>query len=97
LDLGHLGYRISDLIGDQYFFKQAALATARLQRVRSEFQDIWSPGESLGNIGAAAVPVMVGMALRAAERGCAAGDPVLIEATDDLGAIGATLFHARPS
>src|SRR5690606_27622622 len=59
VDLAHVEYRISDLIGEQYFFKQAALASLRLERGRTPFQDLWSPAENLGNVGAAAVPVML--------------------------------------
>lgn len=92
-DLGHVAYRIGDLIGEQYWFRQSALARQRIMRVRSEFQDIWSPGESLGNIGAAAVPLMIGMALAAAQKGYAPGSPVLIEASGDDGACGAAILH----
>ncbi|MEM9785253.1 MAG: 3-oxoacyl-ACP synthase [Pseudomonadota bacterium] len=93
--LSDVEYRIADLIGEQYFFKQTALASLRLERGRKEFQDLWSPGESLGNIGAATVPVMIGMALSAAEKGYTPGSPVLIEASSDAGACGAAVFHTR--
>lgn len=93
VDLAHVEYRISDLIGEQYFFKQTTLASLRLERGRTAFQDLWSPGENLGNIGAAVVPVMVGMALKAAEKGYAPGSPVLIEASGDDGACGAAVLH----
>ncbi|KKZ84303.1 3-oxoacyl-ACP synthase [Rhizobium phaseoli] len=92
IDMNHLGYRISDLIGEQYWFKQSALASLRLLRGRHEFQDIWSPAESLGNIGAAVVPVMLGMAWMAARKGYAAGNPVLIEASSDAGICGAAVL-----
>lgn len=95
IEMNRLGYRISDLIGEQYWFKQSALASMRLLRGRHDFQDIWSPGESLGNIGAAVVPTMLGMAFTAARKGYAAGNPVLIEASNDAGACGAALFSAR--
>ena len=95
LDMNRLGYRIADLIGEQYWFKQSALASLRLLRGRHEFQDIWSPGESLGNVGAAAVPLMIGMAWTAAHKRYAAGNPVLIEASNDGGACGAAVFAAR--
>jgi 3-oxoacyl-[acyl-carrier-protein] synthase I len=93
VDLAHVEYRISDLIGEQYFFKQATLASLRLERGRKEFQDLWSPGENLGNIGAAVVPVMAGMALTAAVKGYDMGSPVLIEASADDGACGAAVLH----
>lgn len=95
IDMAELGYRISDLIGEQYWFKQTALASLRLLRGRHDFQDLWSPAESLGNVGAAVVPIMVGMAFTAAQKGYAAGNPTLLEASADDGACGAGLFEAR--
>jgi 3-oxoacyl-[acyl-carrier-protein] synthase I len=94
VDLAHVEYRISDLIGEQYFFKQTTLASLRLERGRTPFQDLWSPGENLGNIGAAVVPVMLGLALTAAEKGYDMGSPVLIEASGDDGACGSAVLHA---
>lgn len=95
LTLTGIEYRISDLIGEQFFFKQSTLASLRLERGRKEFQDLWSPGESLGNIGAATVPIMLGMALTAAQKGYTPGSPVLIEASSDAGACGAAVLHTR--
>ncbi|RWO22006.1 beta-ketoacyl synthase N-terminal-like domain-containing protein [Mesorhizobium sp.] len=95
IEMNRLGYRIADLIGEQYWFKQNALASLRLLRGRHDFQDIWSPGESLGNVGAAAGPLMIGMAWTAARKGYAAGNPVLIEASNDAGACGAAVLAAR--
>lgn len=95
IEMNRLGYRISDLIGEKYWFKQSALASLRLVRGAHGFQDFWSPAESLGNIGAAAVPLMIGMAWMAARKGYNAGNPVLIEASNDAGACGAAVFAAR--
>ncbi|RUX27798.1 MULTISPECIES: beta-ketoacyl synthase N-terminal-like domain-containing protein [unclassified Mesorhizobium] len=95
-EMNRLGYRISDLIGEQYWFKQTALASLRLLRGRHEFQDLWSPTESIGNVGAAVVPLMLGMAFIAAEKGYAAGNPALVEASNDEGACGAAILTARP-
>lgn len=92
-DLAHVEYRIADLPGEQYFFRQSTLAHMRLERGRSAFQDLWSPAESLGNTGAATVPIMLGMALAAAGKGYAPGSPMLIEATGDDGACGAAVLH----
>jgi 3-oxoacyl-[acyl-carrier-protein] synthase-1 len=95
VEMNRLGYRISDLIGEQFWFKQSALASLRLLRGRHEFQDIWSPGESLGNVGAAVVPLMIGMAWTASHKGYAAGNPVLVEASNDAGACGAAVLGLR--
>lgn len=95
IDMNDIGYRIADLIGEQYWFKQSALASLRLLRGRHGFQDLWSPTESLGNVGAAVVPLMIGMSFQAVRKGYAAGNPVLIEASNDEGACGAAVLAAR--
>ncbi|RWO43353.1 beta-ketoacyl synthase N-terminal-like domain-containing protein [Mesorhizobium sp.] len=95
IELNQLGYRIADLIGEQFWFKQSALANLRLLRGRHDFQDIWSPAESIGNIGAAVGPVMLGVAFTAALKGYAAGDPVLVEASNDDGGCAAAVFARR--
>lgn len=87
-----LGYRIADLIGEQYFFKQTALTSLRLLRGHHGFQDLWSPAESLGNIGSPVVPLMIGMAIAANRKSYAAGDSVLVEASSDAGACAAASF-----
>lgn len=94
VDLAHVEYRIADLIGEQYFFKQTTLASLRLERGRKAFQDLWSPGENLGNVGAAVVPLMIGMALTAVQKRYDMGSPVLIEASSDDGACAAAVLHA---
>lgn len=90
-----IGYRISDLIGEQFWFKQTALAAMRLVRAKTDFMDLWSPGETLGNIGAAVVPLMIGRAWEAARKEYAPGNPVLVEASGDNGACGAAVLGAR--
>ncbi|CAH2395357.1 3-oxoacyl-ACP synthase [Mesorhizobium ventifaucium] len=95
IEMNRLGYRISDLIGEQFWFKQSGLASLRLVRGAHGFQDLWSPGESLGNVGAAAVPLMIGMAWTAARKGYAAGNPVLVEASNDAGACGAAVLAGK--
>lgn len=92
IEMNRLGYRISDLVGEQYWFRQTALASLRLIRGRDAFQDLWSPTEFVGNVGAAVVPMMIGMAWTAARKGYDKGNPVLIEASNDSGACGAAIF-----
>ena len=95
--LAGVEYRISDLIGDAFFFRQTALAHMRLERGRTEFQDLWSPGEGLGNIGAAVAPLMLGWALAAVKKDYCPGSPLLIEASGDDGACGATVLQTMAS
>lgn len=97
MDYEQISYRISDLIGEQYFFKQTALAGIRTDSGHRPMREIWSPAESLGNVGAAVVPLMLGMALTAAQKGYDAGENVLVEASGDDGACGAAVLEAvRP-
>ncbi|AIC31186.1 3-oxoacyl-(acyl-carrier-protein) synthase protein (plasmid) [Rhizobium etli bv. mimosae str. IE4771] len=95
--MNEIGYRIADLIGETYWFKQTALANLRLLRGRHDPQDLWSPAESLGNIGAAVVPLMLGMGWMGARKGYAPAAPVLIEASNDAGACGAAILVPRES
>ncbi|ETX30245.1 beta-ketoacyl synthase N-terminal-like domain-containing protein [Roseivivax isoporae] len=85
--------RVSDLTGEAFFFKQTALAMQRTVRQRTDNQALWTPTDCIGNVGAAIVPVMVGWALDAFERGYGAGDPILVESSGDDGACGAAVFR----
>lgn len=87
--------KMGDLVGETYWFQQTALAMLRTQREHSEVRPIWALGASLGNIGAAAVPVMLGWALSAIQRQYAPLGPILIEASGDDGACGAAVVEAR--
>jgi 3-oxoacyl-[acyl-carrier-protein] synthase I len=53
--------QICDVSGEQYRFKEIALATGRLRRDhRGEFE-IWHPADCIGEVGAAALPAMLGV------------------------------------
>jgi 3-oxoacyl-[acyl-carrier-protein] synthase I len=86
--------KIGDLPGETFWFKQTALAMLRTQRERSDVQPIWPIAASLGNIGAAVVPLMLGWAHAAAAKRYAPPGPVLIEASGDTGACGALVARA---
>jgi 3-oxoacyl-[acyl-carrier-protein] synthase-1 len=86
-----IGLKIGDLIGEAFWFRQAALAMQRVQRERSEVQPIWAIGASLGNVGAAVVPLMLGWAMMAKSRGYAPPGAILMDASNDDGACGAVV------
>jgi 3-oxoacyl-[acyl-carrier-protein] synthase-1 len=86
--------KIGDLIGETFWFKQSALAQLRTQRERSKVQPIWPVAASLGNVGAAVVPLMIGWALAAASKNYAEPGPLLIEASGDDGSCGVTIAEA---
>ena len=74
---GDLDYRITDLSGSQYGFKEAALALTRMLRERKEKFDIWHPADCVGEVGAAAAPCILGVALAAAQKNYAPGPGTL--------------------
>jgi 3-oxoacyl-[acyl-carrier-protein] synthase-1 len=52
-------HRIGDMNGEQYRFKEAALAINRLLRDRKVLFSIWHPCDSIGEVGAATLPAML--------------------------------------
>jgi 3-oxoacyl-[acyl-carrier-protein] synthase-1 len=79
-------YRITDLNGEHYKFKEMVLAMMRFQRTpRSKLFDLWHPIEYIGDVGAAIGPVVLGVALHAARKGYAVGPGVLCTFANDEG------------
>lgn len=76
-------YRITDISGEQYAFKEAALAASRTMKTVKEEFDIWHPADCVGDTGAANVPTMVAVAKSAAENECSGGDGVLFHCSND--------------
>ncbi len=80
-----LDYRIADLSGEQYYFKEAALAFSRVAKIRKESFDLWHPAECLGEAGAATGALMLAVAHAACLKGYAPGPRVLCHAAADNG------------
>lgn len=83
--MGEIDYRITDLSGEQYGFKEASLALSRTLRQRKERFDIWHPADCIGEVGAAIVPCMLGVAVSAHKKGYAPGRSALCHAANDTG------------
>ena len=63
---GSIGYRLSDLNGEHYKFKEATFVAGRHDSgKRTEPLEEWHPIEFIGEIGAGIVPCMLGYALHA--------------------------------
>jgi len=78
-------YRIADLSGEQYYFKEAALALSRtLHRPKSEF-DLWHPAECTGEAGALAGAAIIALADAASRTGFGKGPNVLAHMSADAG------------
>jgi 3-oxoacyl-[acyl-carrier-protein] synthase-1 len=92
--MADMNYRIAGLGGEQYGFKEDALAVSRTLRESKEEFDIWHPADCIGETGAAALPCMLGVALAAARKGYAPGGTVLCHLGNDDGKRAALVLHA---
>jgi 3-oxoacyl-[acyl-carrier-protein] synthase-1 len=80
-----LDYRIVDLSGEQYYFKEATLALSRILRRRKESFDIWHPAESIGESGAAIGVVALVVAHAACKKSYGDGPNILLHFANDSG------------
>lgn len=78
-----LDYRLTDINGEQYFFREAALSLTRTMRTRKDEFDIWHPADCIGETGAAAVPILLTAALAAARKQYAPGPGILCHLSCD--------------
>ena len=60
-------HRIADMNGEQYRFKEAALAITRLLRDRKVLFSLWHPADCIGEVGAATLPAMLAMLFHGAQ------------------------------
>jgi 3-oxoacyl-[acyl-carrier-protein] synthase-1 len=88
-------YRIADVGGDHYAFKEAALALQRTMRVRKESFELWHPTDCVGRVGAASVPLVLGIALAASRKYYAPGPGALCHFADEGGRRAAVVLRER--
>jgi 3-oxoacyl-[acyl-carrier-protein] synthase-1 len=88
-------YRLADIAGDQYGFKEAALGVLRTLRIQKESFYLWTPADCIGRVGAASVPLALGIALAAASRRYSPGPGALCHFTDDAGVRAAAVLRER--
>lgn len=80
-----MDYRLTDLSGEQYYFKEASLALSRNLRVRKEFFHLWHPADCIGETGAAIGPAMLAVALAASRKGYGEGPNIFCHLGNDAG------------
>ncbi|KHK66365.1 beta-ketoacyl synthase N-terminal-like domain-containing protein [Pseudomonas frederiksbergensis] len=93
--LEQMDYRLADISGEQYYFKEASLALSRSLRVRKEFFHLWHPADCIGEVGAAIGPVMLAVALAASRKGYGEGPNVFCHLGNDAGERAAALLSYR--
>lgn len=89
-----ISYRIADLAGESYYFREAALAQSRLWRGKRDPEELWHPCEGMGQTGAAVIPICLGVALTAARKDYAPGPVILVHASHDDGRRAAMILEA---
>ena len=83
--LQDIDYRISDLTGEQFYFKEASFAHTRLLRLRKEEFELWHPAESIGVTGATSSLACVVLMYMAAVRDYAPGPRAVLQFGSDMG------------
>lgn len=78
-----LDYRLADLSGEQYRFKEASLAVSRVLRERKDRFELLHPADSIGEVGAAAVPCTIAVACAATRKGYAPGKTAIAHFGND--------------
>lgn len=94
-EMHDLDYRITDLSGEQYYFKEAALALSRTLRKRKEEFDIWHPAECIGESGAAAGLAVLAAASAACRKAYSGGPNILAHMANDSGQRAAFVLQFR--
>ncbi|VAW85137.1 3-oxoacyl-[ACP] synthase [hydrothermal vent metagenome] len=94
-EMHELDFRICDVSGEQYYFKEAALALSRSLRRSKEDFDIWHPADCIGEVGAAAGVVMLIVANVACSKAYSKGINILAHMASDPGLRVAIVLHWR--
>jgi len=81
----HFDCRLTDISGEQYYFKEAALLMSRNLRARKESFPLVHPADCIGECGAAIGPALLAIALTAARKKYAEGPNVLCHLGNDAG------------
>lgn len=80
-----LDFKMTDISGEQYYFKETSLAFSRLDRTpRTEF-DIWHPADCIGETGCAIGIVSIAVLKAASEKGYSKGNNILTHLGNDDG------------
>ena len=94
-ELGDLDFRITDLSGEQYYFKEASLALLRTLRKRKAEFDLWHPADCIGDVGSVLAVVMLIVIKFACEKEYSKGSKVLAHLGNDDGKRSAMILFWR--
>jgi 3-oxoacyl-[acyl-carrier-protein] synthase-1 len=94
MSIGEVDFRISDVTGEEYYFRETANSLVRLLRVHKESFPLWHYADSIGDIGAASGAVSLCVAATALRKGYAPGKTVICHSSSDSGQRAAALVCA---
>jgi 3-oxoacyl-[acyl-carrier-protein] synthase-1 len=98
-EFAQLDFRIADVSGEHYYFKEAALLQSRLMRdphahgKSGEFP-LWQPADCIGEVGAAFGPIALGVAAAAFAKNYSPGSTALVHMSGDSGSRGALVLRS---
>ena len=84
-EMGDLDFRITDISGEQYYFKEASLALLRTLRKRKETFDLWHPADCIGEVGAVIGLVIIAFLKEAFEKNYSKGANLIAHLGSDDG------------
>jgi 3-oxoacyl-[acyl-carrier-protein] synthase-1 len=87
-----LDFRITDISGEHYSFKEASLAFSRINRTKREEFDLWHPADCIGEVGSAVGAVMIAVLKAACEKGYSKGNHILAHVGNDDGKRASMIF-----
>lgn len=89
-------YRITDLNGEHYKFKEMVFAMMRYERKpKPKLFDLWHPIEFIADVGAAIGPIVLGLAFHAGQKKYGIGPTVLCTFGNDNGERAAAVVNFR--
>lgn len=87
-----LDFKITDISGEHYYFKEASLAFSRIDRTKRKVFDIWHPADCVGDVGAALGLVMIAVLKSACEKAYTKGNHILAHLGNDDGKRSSMIF-----
>lgn len=94
MNLAEIDFRLSDVNGEQYYFKETANALLRILRQRKERFPIWHCADSIGDVGSAVGGVLLAIAAAAFRKRYADGSTVICQTSSDFGQRAAVILRA---
>jgi 3-oxoacyl-[acyl-carrier-protein] synthase-1 len=84
-DLGRMDFRLCDVNGEQYYFRETVNTLSRILREHKEGFPIWHPADCIGDTGAAAGAVLLAVGATAFRKGYADGPNAICQTSADAG------------